>query len=79
LNVLQTTGLHHGLLESVLDDDDRGPDGFLVISRVSREIAEEGAKGIGTSRVILKLQVDVPKATFMADGREVLPGRRRRR
>jgi hypothetical protein len=80
LDILQPSGLQHGFFEGILDDNYRGPNRFLVVSRVSRKVTEEGAEGFRSSRIVLEFQVDIPKTTLMADGRKVMAlGRRGRR
>ena len=73
LYILQASSLEHGVFEGILDDDDRGPDRFLTVSWVPRGIAEERPEGIRSPGVVRELQVDVPKATLVTDGRQVLP------
>lgn len=73
LDILQASGLEHGVFEGILDDNDRGANRFLTVSGVPWGIAEERPEGIRPPGVVSELEIDVPKATLVTDGRQVLP------
>ena len=78
MGIFHAPGLSHGFLEGPLDEDDGGANSLLIVSRVSRLIAEKTPMGAGVTGVVFKLQVDVPETALVADGGQVLSRRRDR-
>lgn len=79
LEILETPGFAHHRLMRRLDQDGRGPPGRSRSSAGCGGETEKAPVARGYSGVILKLEVDLPKASIVADGCEVLAARKGRR
>ena len=70
--LLEGTGFAHGFFVGVLNENGGGPQGQLVSLVVGRREAQQPSIVRRPSGIVVELEVDLPEATIVTDGRKVL-------
>ncbi len=70
--LLEGTGFAHGFFVGVLNENGGGPQGRLVSLVVGWREAQQPPIVRRPSRIVVELEVDLPEATIVTDGRKVL-------